>query len=127
MQILTDEPVRVDFTFEQKDAWYESDVTNTAWVYKDEATIKLLRFHLYVNILGCTVGWDTDEEHPNQFFCPCHYGRYTKDGTNIKGTPPIAPLDVYPLQEKDGYLYLGKAEPRKGGVIIVKQNLRLGR
>ena len=30
---LTAEPVRVDFTFKQKDAWYESDVTNTAWVY----------------------------------------------------------------------------------------------
>ena len=24
---LTNEPVRVDFTFKQKDAWYESDVT----------------------------------------------------------------------------------------------------
>ena len=33
---ITAEPQRVDFTFEQKDAWYTSDVTNTAWVYKDE-------------------------------------------------------------------------------------------
>ena len=34
---ITDKPVRVDFTYKQKDAWYESDVTETAWVYKDDA------------------------------------------------------------------------------------------
>jgi menaquinol-cytochrome c reductase iron-sulfur subunit len=32
---------------------------------------------------------------------------------NVKGTPPLAPLDVYPYKEKDGFLYLGKAEPWK--------------
>ena len=32
---ITEEPERVDFTYEQVDAWYKSEVTNTAWVYKD--------------------------------------------------------------------------------------------
>ena len=62
--------------------------------------------------LGCTVNWNSDKAHPNQFFCPCHGGRYTKDGINIKGTPPLAPLDVYESKVKDGTLYLGKAKPR---------------
>lgn len=110
---LTDEPVRVDFTFKQKDAWYESDVTSTAWVYRDKQTKKIVALSPVCKHLGCTVNWNTDKAHPNQFFCPCHYGRYTKDGTNIPGTPPLAPLDVYPYKEKGGYLYLGKAEPRK--------------
>ncbi|MDP4155234.1 MAG: ubiquinol-cytochrome c reductase iron-sulfur subunit [Bacillota bacterium] len=111
---LTDEPVRVDFTFKQKDAWYESDVTNTAWVYKDKKTNQIIALSPVCKHLGCTVGWNTNKDYPNQFFCPCHYGRYEKDGTNIPGTPPLAPLDRYPHQEKGGYLYLGKAEPRKG-------------
>jgi menaquinol-cytochrome c reductase iron-sulfur subunit len=108
---ITEEPVRVDFTFKQKDAWYESEVTNTAWVYKDGD--KIMALSPVCKHLGCTVGWNTNKDHPNQFFCPCHYGRYEKDGTNIPGTPPLAPLDEYPYKEKGGYLYLGKAEPRK--------------
>jgi menaquinol-cytochrome c reductase iron-sulfur subunit len=110
---ITAEPVRVDFTFKQKDGWYESETTNTAWVYRDESTDKIVTLSPVCKHLGCTVSWNTDKEHPNEFFCPCHYGRYTKDGTNVKGTPPLAPLDVYPNKEKDGFLYLGKAEPRK--------------
>src|SRR5690606_16180420 len=34
---ITSEPVRVDFSYEQKDAWHTANVTNTAWVYKNEA------------------------------------------------------------------------------------------
>jgi len=109
---LTHEPVRVDFTFKQKDAWYESDVTNTAWVYKDDKTDKIVALSPICKHLGCTVNWNTDKEHPNQFFCPCHFGRYEKDGKNIPGTPPPQPLDLYPYKEKGGYLYLGKAQPR---------------
>ncbi|MEH7109328.1 MULTISPECIES: ubiquinol-cytochrome c reductase iron-sulfur subunit [Bacillaceae] len=110
---LTDKPVRVDFTFKQKDAWYESEVTSTAWVYRDKDSDKIVALSPVCKHLGCTVNWNTNKDFPNQFFCPCHFGRYTKDGTNIKGTPPLAPLDVYPYKEKDGYLYLGKAAPRK--------------
>lgn len=110
---ITVEPQRVDFTYEQVDAWYTSEVTETAWVYKDEQD-NIVALSPVCKHLGCTVAWATDKEHPDQFFCPCHFGRYTKDGTNVKGTPPLAPLDVYPIQEKDGFLYLGKAEPRKG-------------
>jgi menaquinol-cytochrome c reductase iron-sulfur subunit len=109
---LTTEPVRVDFSFEQKDAWYESEVTNTAWVYKDDAG-KVVALSPVCKHLGCTVDWNTDKSHPEEFFCPCHFGRYTKDGMNVKGTPPLAPLDVYPTKEKDGFLYLGKAKPHK--------------
>ncbi|MCD4839295.1 ubiquinol-cytochrome c reductase iron-sulfur subunit [Neobacillus sedimentimangrovi] len=109
---ITEEPIRVDFSYKQKDAWYESEVTETAWVYRDEAG-KIVALSPVCKHLGCTVNFGGDKEHPDQFFCPCHYGRYTKDGTNVPGTPPLAPLDVYPYKEKDGFLYLGKAEPRK--------------
>jgi menaquinol-cytochrome c reductase iron-sulfur subunit len=108
---LTNEPVRVDFSFKQKDAWYESDVTSTAWVYKDDNG-KIVALSPICKHLGCTVNWNTDKAHPEQFFCPCHFGRYEKNGKNIPGTPPPQPLDLYQHKEKNGYLYLGKAVPR---------------
>ncbi len=108
---LTKEPVRVDFTFKQKDAWYESEVTNTAWVYLDDND-EVVALSPVCKHLGCTVDWNADKKNPEHFFCPCHYGLYTKDGTNVPGTPPLAPLDVYPYKEKDGFLLLGKAKPR---------------
>lgn len=108
---ITNEPVRVDFSFEQKDAWYSSNVTNTAWVYKDEEG-EIIALSPICTHLGCVVDWNTNEKHPNQFFCPCHDGLYKKDGTNIAGTPPTRPLDLYAFKEVDGYLALGKAKQR---------------
>ncbi|WP_313798504.1 ubiquinol-cytochrome c reductase iron-sulfur subunit [Cytobacillus sp.] len=110
---ITEVPKRVDFTFEQQDAWYNSEETGTAWVYKDDKG-EIVALSPVCKHLGCVVNWEGDASKPEHFYCPCHGGLYTKDGTNVPGTPPIAPLDVYPYIEKDGYLHLGKAEPRKG-------------
>ncbi|MBS8264678.1 ubiquinol-cytochrome c reductase iron-sulfur subunit [Mesobacillus boroniphilus] len=110
---ITNEPQKVNFTFTQKDAWYESEETGTAWVFKNEGG-EIIALSPVCKHLGCVVDWNTDKKNPNMFFCPCHYGLYEKDGTNVPGTPPLAPLDVYPTKEKDGFLYVGKAEPRKG-------------
>ncbi|WLR56561.1 ubiquinol-cytochrome c reductase iron-sulfur subunit [Mesobacillus subterraneus] len=110
---ITNEPQKVNFSFTQKDAWYESEETGTAWVFKNEGG-EIIALSPVCKHLGCVVDWNTDKKNENRFFCPCHYGLYEKDGTNVKGTPPLAPLDVYPTKEKDGFLYVGKAEPRKG-------------
>ncbi|MER1985424.1 MAG: ubiquinol-cytochrome c reductase iron-sulfur subunit [Solibacillus sp.] len=103
---ITEEPTKVDFTFEQTDAWYKSDVTETAWVYKSGD--KIVALSPVCKHLGCTVNWAGDSAHPDQFFCACHAGRYEKTGKNIKGTPPTGPLDEYEVADKDGYLMLGK-------------------
>ncbi|EJS67288.1 MULTISPECIES: menaquinol-cytochrome c reductase iron-sulfur subunit [Bacillus] len=110
---ITTEPKRFDFKVKQVDGWYKSDEPKSAWVHKDESG-DIVAFSPVCKHLGCTVNWNSDKAHPNQFFCPCHGGRYTKDGVNIKGTPPLAPLDVYESKVKDGTLYLGKAKPRGG-------------
>lgn len=109
---ITNEPQKVNFTFTQKDAWYESEETGTAWVYKNEEG-KIIALSPVCKHLGCVVNWNSDKKNQNKFFCPCHYGLYEKDGMNVPGTPPLAPLDVYPTKEKDGLLYVGKAQPRK--------------
>lgn len=103
---ITEDPVKVDFTFEQVDAWYKSDVTDAAWVYRDGDRVVALS--PVCKHLGCTVNWNSDSTHPNQFFCACHGGRYEKTGKNVPGTPPLGPLDEYEVSEKDGFLLLGK-------------------
>lgn len=108
---ITTEPQRVDFQVRQVDGWYESDVPQSAWVFKNDKG-EIVALSPVCKHLGCTVDWNTDPVHPNQFFCPCHYGRYEKDGTNIPGTPPLAGLDIYEYQEKGGKLLLGKPVPR---------------
>lgn len=109
---ITTEPQRFDFQVHQVDAWYESEEPRSAWVYKDGDNIVALS--PVCKHLGCTVAWNEDPGNPNMFFCPCHYGLYEKDGTNVPGTPPIKPLDVYVSEIKDGFLYLGKAQPKGG-------------
>ncbi|WP_110112956.1 ubiquinol-cytochrome c reductase iron-sulfur subunit [Bacillus sp. CGMCC 1.16541] len=110
---ITEEPTRVNFKIQQVDAWYESEEPKTAWVYKNEKG-DIVALSPVCKHLGCTVNWAGDKNHPTRFFCPCHDGLYEKDGTNVPGTPPMAPLDGYVQEIKDGTLYLGKAKPRGG-------------
>ncbi|MFJ6207229.1 ubiquinol-cytochrome c reductase iron-sulfur subunit [Lysinibacillus sp. NPDC092081] len=106
---ITDKPVKVDLKFEQVDAWYKSEVTNVAWVFKQGDQIVALS--PVCKHLGCMVDWGTDSTHPDQFFCACHGGRYEKNGNNVAGTPPLGPLDEYEVKEDDGYLSLGPIHP----------------
>lgn len=104
---LTEEPVRVDFTFEQVDAWYKADTTNSAWIYKEGDEI--IALSPVCKHLGCTVNWAGDPTQPDRFFCACHTGRYEKTGVNVPGTPPTAPLDMYEVVVNDeGFIALGK-------------------
>jgi cytochrome b6-f complex iron-sulfur subunit len=44
--------------------------------------------------LGCSVYWQKDKK---EFYCPCHAGRFDKDG-NVLGGPPPKPLDSYKVE-----------------------------
>lgn len=106
---ITEVPERVDFAFEQVDAWYTSEVTSTAWVYKEGD--KIIALSPVCKHLGCTVNWAGSPDFKDQFFCPCHAGRYTKNGGNVPKTPPLGPLDEFEVREKDGLLEIGKIRP----------------
>lgn len=58
---LGKEPIKVDFKFEQEDAWYTSEVTEFAWVYKDGNEIVALS--PVCKHLGCTVQWNGDKSN----------------------------------------------------------------
>jgi cytochrome b6-f complex iron-sulfur subunit len=44
--------------------------------------------------LGCTVFWQKDKE---EFYCPCHNGRFDKEGNVLSGPPP-KPLESYKVE-----------------------------
>ncbi len=106
---ITEEPQRFDWTVEQVDAWYTSDVTHSAWVYKDEND-EIVALSPTCKHLGCAVNWAGNPDYPDQFFCPCHDGRYYKNGLNVPDTPPNAALDLFEFEVKDGTLYLGNVK-----------------
>lgn len=55
--------------------------------------------------LGCQVHWEPQND---RFFCPCHNGVFTPDGTGISGPPGDAgqSLPRYPLKIEDGLLFI---------------------
>ncbi|WP_431799126.1 ubiquinol-cytochrome c reductase iron-sulfur subunit [Halobacillus andaensis] len=108
---ITNEPQRFEWIVDQVDGWYESEVQKTAWVYRTEDD-EIVALSPICTHLGCTVDWASNEEYPDQFYCPCHAGRYTKDGVNVPGTPPTAPLPVFDHKVEEGMLYLGEAQDR---------------
>ncbi len=55
--------------------------------------------------LGCQVHWEAQN---NRFFCPCHNGSFSPDGTATGGPPAQAgqSLSRYPLKVEKGLLYI---------------------
>lgn len=109
---ITNKPKRFDFKVTQVDAWVTSEEPLAAWVYRKENG-EILAMSPICTHLGCTINWNSQEEFTNEFYCPCHGGRYEQNGKNIAGTPPPRPLDVYAYEVKDGTLYLGKISQRQ--------------
>ncbi len=107
---VTEEPQKFKFTFEQVDAWYESEVTSEAYIFKQND--KIVALSSKCTHLGCTVSYGGNEEYPDRFYCPCHFGMFDKQGINIPGTPPTRPLDEFEVFVEDGKVYLGQIRER---------------
>lgn len=109
---ITDVPQRIEWSIEQVDGWYESEVTRSAWVFKNDDGDIVAHSPICTH-LGCNVTWEGNDDYPNEYFCPCHNGRFQKDGTNIPGTPPTAPLHQYDQKVEDDMLFLGNPKARE--------------
>ncbi|QDI89968.1 ubiquinol-cytochrome c reductase iron-sulfur subunit [Salicibibacter halophilus] len=107
---LTDVPQAFDMEYEQDHGWHVEQVQETVWIYLDGDEVVALS--PVCTHLGCTVNWGTDPDNPEQFFCPCHFGRFERDGTNIPGTPPTEPLHRYDHEVRDGRVLLGNPSPQ---------------
>ncbi|KMK76423.1 ubiquinol-cytochrome c reductase iron-sulfur subunit [Alkalihalobacillus pseudalcaliphilus] len=110
---LTEEPQLFPMTYTQDDAWYTSEVSENVFLMLNGDDV--LALSPTCTHLGCQVAFGTNEDHPEQFYCPCHFGRFDKQGNNIQGTPPTRPLDAYEVVVEDGKVKLGSIYQRQGG------------
>ncbi len=79
---LTKEPKRFDFKIHQVDAWYESEESRSAWVYKHGDEI--IALSPICKHLGCTVNWNNDPKNPNKFFVPAITGCMKKTARTFR-------------------------------------------
>ena len=105
-----DEPVKVDFVDEVRDAWVEARRPRNVWVYtKDGAAFTV--YSGRCTHLGCNFAFDADT---NVFRCPCHMGFYDVKSGAVLGGPPPRPLDALATKIEGGVLYARYQEFRLG-------------
>jgi Rieske Fe-S protein len=65
----------------------------------DSVTARMLR----CTHMGCVVRWQAAAD---EYFCPCHQGRYDANGNPIAGPPP-RPLSLVPVSIRGNRVVLG--------------------
>ncbi|MBP2110839.1 MULTISPECIES: ubiquinol-cytochrome c reductase iron-sulfur subunit [Paenibacillus] len=105
---ITEEPQEFTFELPQQDGWYASTAMLTAWIRKD-ANGDIYALSPICKHLGCTVGWNNNKAHPDEYHCPCHGARYTKQGRQL--AVAAKPLDQYTTKIDGGWVYLGEIVP----------------
>lgn len=88
---------RVDFSYEKNNR----TLNTRAFIVISGSRIRALS--PVCTHLGCLVNWD---HNSGEFLCPCHGGRYDRNGAVIAGPPP-APLSEMPLMLKDRKVFIG--------------------
>jgi cytochrome b6-f complex iron-sulfur subunit len=64
---------------------------------------KVEAFSAVCTHLGCVIQWQP--AHDQAWYCPCHHGRYARDG-RVVGGPPPRPLSPIPASVRDGQVVL---------------------
>lgn len=103
---ITNEPQEFKFKIHQVDGWYESEPELVAWISKNQNG-EIFALSPVCKHLGCTIAWNAKGR--NEYDCPCHDARYTKDGLNL--TVANSPLDEYEVNIDAGFVYLGAIKP----------------
>ena len=62
-------------------------------------------FSLVCTHLGCLVNWEPGKQ---EFYCPCHDGRFDQFGEVVSG-PPIVPLEQFPVKLDGERVIVGEA------------------
>jgi menaquinol-cytochrome c reductase iron-sulfur subunit len=108
IQALQEEVTRVAFTRLVRDGWMVSTVEEYVWVRK-KPDGSILVFEPHCTHLGCAYDWDLKSQ---QFHCPCHGGKFDKEGNRIAGPPPRA-LDRFEVQKEGDQIRIGKVFNRR--------------
>jgi menaquinol-cytochrome c reductase iron-sulfur subunit len=98
-------PTLSTFTRTSQSGWERTATSYGVYVIRKPGQ----RFNVFSNTcthLSCRVAWDEEQE---EFICPCHDGRFAKDGSIISGPQP-RPLDEFEYKIEDGMLMVHLTE-----------------
>ncbi|NJD01920.1 MAG: ubiquinol-cytochrome c reductase iron-sulfur subunit [Ruminiclostridium sp.] len=85
---VLNEPMKVEYSYKKQDGWMTVEQKRNCWVVaKDGESFDI--FDPRCTHLGCAYHWEKDK---NQFYCPCHGGKFDISG-KVLGGPPPRPLD----------------------------------
>jgi Rieske Fe-S protein len=86
------EPYAFEFTRVQVNGWERTSTAHGGFVLRrSAATNDLVILNSRCTHLACSVNWKPEAQ---AFVCPCHDGKFGKDGAVLSGPPPRA-LDQY--------------------------------
>jgi quinol---cytochrome c reductase iron-sulfur subunit, bacillus type len=100
---LQEEVTRVSFKRLLRDGWMVRTIDEYVWVRK-KPDGEIVVFEPHCTHLGCAYAWNNQMQ---QFACPCHGGRFDKDGNRIAGPPP-RPLDRFAVTVEANQIKIGK-------------------
>jgi len=95
------EPVAATIRFPQRRAWRREEATRNVFVLPSESGPPVV-LSARCTHLGCQVRWDAPA---GEFRCPCHGGRFDREGRCLGGPPPL-PLPRLESDVRDGILYV---------------------
>jgi menaquinol-cytochrome c reductase iron-sulfur subunit len=85
-------PYQFSFTRVQVNGWERTSTSHGGFVIrKSDSPNDMIIFNSRCTHLACTVNWEADAQ---AFICPCHDGKFSKDGVVLAGPPPRS-LDQY--------------------------------
>jgi len=85
-------PYPFSFAIVEVNGWERTSTSHGGFVIrKSDSPTDMIIFNSRCTHLGCTVNWQDDAQ---AFICPCHDGKFSKDGVVLAGPPP-RPLDRY--------------------------------
>ena len=95
-------PIKVDFVEVVNDAWVESRLLRSVWIYTDDAQT-FTAFSGVCPHLGCSFFFEAEKKI---FHCPCHHGLFDGKTGAVLGGPPPRGLDALEVKVEDSVLYV---------------------
>ncbi len=96
------DPQKATFTYISEAGYTRSEKQGFVWVEAGAQPDSLTVFSAVCTHMGCNVAWVPQE---GQFVCPCHGGRYNRDGEVVAGPPP-RPLTRLPVRIENDELLI---------------------
>ncbi len=88
-------------TIETQTGWINTEEEISVYVLTSNGQDYVVMSNVCTH-LGCRVRWIPEKDG---FFCPCHNGVFSKDGTVVAGPPP-RPLDRFESKVEDGVIFI---------------------